>query len=157
MSEAVADRFMTLGEYDALDDGYTVGVLHDYNHGPETVRFEDVGATLWAKFGYEFVDDGTRLFIASDGGDLSVQCGPHFAPIETNCTIDQAKTALKALNHDGVGWPEFDLLFDHRDPIVFESDDCAAVMTPAWFPWDEESQTAPCGPSGPQIGGATDE
>ncbi|RLM53707.1 hypothetical protein DVK02_12740 [Halobellus sp. Atlit-31R] len=69
MSEAVSDRFMTLSEHDALGDGHTVGVLHGYDRGSETVRFEDVGATLWAKFGYEFVDSETRLFVASDGGE----------------------------------------------------------------------------------------
>jgi len=150
-------KFMSLDVRESLDEGDTVGILDGFEPGPTTVTFSDEEAAFRLKANDELVgDEESRIFVASDGGDLSLGYGPHFdATIVSNLRRSQLQTALNHLRQAGEtrATGAFDVHFDHAGPIVFEGEILVAT-TPARFPWDFASPERPTtGPCGPTIGG----
>lgn len=155
-------KFMTLDVRESLDNDNTVGILDGFEPGPVTVTFSDEESAFRLKANDELVgDEESRIFVASDGGELSLGYGPHFdATIVSNLRRKQLQTALNQLRQAGdtCATGEFEVHFDHAGPIVFEGETLVAT-TPARFPWDfaapDRPTTAPCGPT--ISGGAPDE
>lgn len=151
------DRYMTLKDVDVLNDDNTVGVVEEIEYGDATVEFSGEEHQISVKLRDDTVgDDDTHLFISCDGGELNVGYGPEFAPIETNLTIGQANTALGELPH--YRYSDFDIVFDHRGPVVFRGDDVTAVTTPMKFDWHKPQPERPrTAPQGPRMRGGGDE
>ena len=158
MSETDTEQFMSLSEFEALDEGNTVGVLQEWERGPETVEFSGVGHKLRRYLNDSVGDESSRLFIICDGGELSISYEPGFdAPIVTNLTKEQARMALQALRSRS-DERTVDLLFDDAGPVVFRSGDVMTVATPTWFPWTNSScPQRPVSPPQPRVGGGGDE
>lgn len=151
MSDVNPDRYMSLKSVDALNDENTVGILHDWERGPNTVEFTNVRHAITTRLDGAVGGDNSRLFIGSDSGELEVSYGPLFdVPIVTNLREWEAKLALRTLREE-VGRGGVDLLFDDAGPIVFRCDGMETVVTPAKFPWQHGSQPqrprSPCGPN----------
>jgi len=151
------ERFMTLKSVDPLTDENTVGVLKEFERGPNTVAFENARFAISTRLDDAVGDEESRLFIGSDGGELEVSYGPLFdAPIVTNFRKWEASLALRTLREE-VGREPVDLLFDDAGPIVFRSDGVMTVVTPARFPWQHGSQPQrPQSPGGPGVGGGSE-
>jgi hypothetical protein len=151
MSDVNPDRSMSLKSYESLTDENTVGILHEWERGPNTVEFTNVRHAISTRLDDGIGDDDSRLFIGSDSGELEVSYGPLFdVPIVTNLRKWEASLALRTLREE-VGYEDVDLLFDDAGPIVFRSGGMRTVATPANFPWQHGSQPqrprSPCGPS----------
>ena len=151
MSDVNPDRYMSLKSFDPLTDENTVGILHEWERGPNTVEFTNVRYAISTRLDDDIGDDDSRLFIGSDSGELEVSYGPLFdVPIVTNLRKWEAALALRTLREE-VGYEDVDLLFDDAGPIVFRSDGVRTVATPAKFPWQHGSEPqrtrSPCGPN----------
>jgi len=147
----MSDEYMSLIDFDAVDDGETVGILHEWERGPETVAFADAGRTVRQALTDGIGDESSRLFISSVGGDFKLDYGPMFdAPITTNLTKAQARLAFETLSEPTPA-RSCEILFDDHGPIVFRTDEKAVATTPVRFPWHEritaQRTRTPCGPS----------
>jgi len=151
MSDVNPDRYMSLKSFESLTEENTVGILNEWERGPNTVEFTDVRYAISARLDDRIGDDDSRLFVGSDSGELEISYGPLFdVPIVTNLRKWEAALALRTLRKE-VGRGGVDLLFDDAGPIVFRSGGMETVVTPATFPWQHGSQPqrprSPCGPS----------
>jgi len=106
---------------ESFDDGNTVG-LCEVEAGSSTVTYPDARAKFAhvrkRRGEWEIGDGDSHIFISSDGGELSVDFGPQFAPIETSIKQWQFQTAMSHL--DG-RYPDFELLFDDSGLVVFRA------------------------------------
>lgn len=153
-------KFMTLKEVEPLNEENTFGVVHDWERGPTTVTYEDKAAAFRVRANDDLVgDDDSRIFVASDGGELSLGYGAHFdATIVTNLRKGELKQAVNKIRRSGDDWSsDFTVHFDHAGPIVFEADAITLATAPARFPWDFPSPDRPKTPCGPSIVGGSDE
>lgn len=154
MTDTIPQDGMTIDVIESLDDGNTVG-LAEIEPGGETVSYQDARqafATVGKRPGrnhYEVGDEDSTIFISSDGGELDVNYGPEFAPIETQLHVWQYELAMEQLEGH---YPQFDLCFDDAGLIAFIGEDTTVAVAPIIFPWDKpQPQTAPCGPGGPTV------
>ena len=154
MSDVEPGRYMTLKSFEPLNEENTVGILNEWQRGPNTVEFSNVRPAISCRLDDEIGDEDSRLFIGSASGELEVSYGPLFdVPIVTNVRKWEAALALRTLREQ-VGYADVDLLFDDAGPIVFRSEEMMTVTTPAKFPWQHGSQPQRTrSPSGPRIGG----
>ncbi len=136
---------------ESFDDGNTVG-LCEVEAGSSTVTYPDARAKFAhvrkRRGEWEIGDGDSHIFISSDRGELSVDFGPQFAPIETSIKQWQFQTAMSHL--DG-RYPDFELLFDDSGLVVFRGEQNTVVVAPTRFPWDKPGTE--CGPRAP--GGPT--
>jgi hypothetical protein len=168
----VTREYMRLTDVDPLNDAKTVGIVHEFEPAETTVTFHDVGYPVTRHFKKHAVaDEDSRIFIASNDGELETDFGPVFdAPICTNFELQLARTALDAIQDAdvtyGPRYVDFDVLFDDTGPVVFRHRETKrkAAVCPVTFEWDQpvgggtvRPESAPSGPCGPTVGGIDDE
>jgi hypothetical protein len=139
---------------DVLDDEKTIGI-GSVKPGEGTVVYEDARSKFHTagrkrRNRYEIGDEGSKIFISSDGGELTISYGPEFAPIET--CIKQWHITEARRNLGKTIYESFDLLFDDSGLVAFRGEDTTVIVAPIQWEWDRPHvQTAPCGPRGPSI------
>lgn len=145
------DKYMSLTEFEALNDSNDVGLLLEWERGPNTIEYHDVGPQIARRLNDSVGEEDSTLFFSSDGGELDIGYDPMFdAPIVTNAKKEQIELALKTLREE-THYGDITIIFDDAGPIIFKSDDVLTVTTPMKFPWQhgsEPKQTrSPCTPN----------
>jgi len=153
----MSDETLSLRGIEPLNDADTVGVVSDIEPAETTVTFHDVGRAVTRHFGQHAVaDDDSRVFIGSDGGDLTTSLGPLFdAPVSSNFELGLARTAIGAIQGDGgpeyrPQYVDFDVVFDDAGPVVFRSRETGRLA--AVCPIELFNQKEPSRPTGPPTG-----
>lgn len=154
------ENYMSIEVTEALDDEDTVGYIDGFDAGPHTVTYEEEAASFRLKAKDDIVGDrDSRIFVASDGGDLEISYGPQFdATIVTNLKKSQLQMVISELRKSGdtVTTGDFTVHFDNAGPIVFENDEVGLATCPMKFPWQWASHDRPrSGPCGPSIRGGS--
>jgi hypothetical protein len=151
-----ASKYMSLIDVEPLDDENTFGVVHEWERGPTTVTYTDEAPKFRIRANDDLVgDEDSRLFVASEDGELSISYGPQFdATIVTNIRKGVLKRAVSKIRRSGDDLSaDFTVHFDHNGPILFESDGITLGATPVRFTWDYPSPDRPKTPTGPSIVG----